>query len=95
MFALIYNDIRIYVRPIDTNIQMSIALLLIYIIVKKYLLQKNIHTLRHEGLLKLVMEGTTEGKGYKGIPSLQYVRQILVDVNCVTYEEMKLSLIHI
>ena len=27
------------------------------------------HTLRHEGLLKLMMEGTTEGNGYKGRPN--------------------------
>ena len=58
------------------------------------------HTLRHEGLRKLVMVGTIEGKGYKGRPRLKYIKQIMVDVNCETYEEMKriahdLSLIHI
>ena len=51
------------------------------------------------------MEGTVEGKEYRERPRLEYIKQIMEDVNCETYEEMKrkaqdrsqwkLSLIHI
>lgn len=33
------------------------------------------HTLRHEGLLTLVMEGKVEGGGYRRRPGSQYSRQ--------------------
>jgi hypothetical protein len=47
------------------------------------------HILRHEDLMKTVLEGRVEGKNYRGRPRLEYIEQIRKDVECNTYSEMK------
>jgi hypothetical protein len=47
------------------------------------------HLLRHEGLLKTVIEGTVEGKRCRGRPRLCFIQQIVSDVRCKNYTEMK------
>jgi hypothetical protein len=47
------------------------------------------HLLRHEGLLKTVTEGTVEGKRCRGRPRLSFIQQIVSDVRCNNYTEMK------
>ena len=43
----------------------------------------------HENLIKTIIEGYTEGKRGRGRPTLQYMKQIIGDVSCNSYEEMK------
>ena len=47
------------------------------------------HTLRHEGLVGTMLEGTLERRKRKGRPRLKYVTQIIDDVGCSGYCEMK------
>jgi hypothetical protein len=47
------------------------------------------HLLRHEGLLKTVIEGTVAGKRCRGRPRLRFIQQIVNDVRCKNYTEMK------
>lgn len=47
------------------------------------------HILRHPSLVSLVMEGTVEGKNCRGRQRLQYATQILEDVGCKKYVEIK------
>ena len=47
------------------------------------------HILRHEGLVKLVLEGSVGGKNGRGRPRHEYDKQIRVDVGCNSYVEMK------
>jgi hypothetical protein len=47
------------------------------------------HILRHEGLMKTVLEGRVEGKNYRGRPRLEYIEQIIKDVECKTYSEIR------
>ena len=58
------------------------------------------HILRQNGLVKRIIEGTIEGKNHRGRPCLDYMKQLMVDMNCTLYCELKrtaekLSLIHI
>ena len=39
--------------------------------------------------LKLVTEGIIKDKRYKGKPRVQYIKQMMDDVKCETYDEMK------
>ena len=47
------------------------------------------HTLRHEGLAGTILEGTVEGHKRKGRQRLEYMKQIIDDVGCSGYCEMK------
>ena len=47
------------------------------------------HLLRHEGLTSLVLEGAAEGKNCRGRQRLEYIQQIIEDVGCQCYSEMK------
>ena len=47
------------------------------------------HILRHDGLVKLTLEGSVWGKNAVGRPRLGYSEQIWEDVGCVSYVEMK------
>lgn len=50
------------------------------------------HIVRHEGLLKLIIEGkSVEGKNYKGKPRLEYtyIQQIIKDQGCNLFVKMK------
>jgi hypothetical protein len=47
------------------------------------------HLSQHVGILKTIIEGRTEGRNYSGRPWLAYIEQIMEDVNCTTYVEMK------
>jgi|AKYZ01.1.fsa_nt_gi Reverse transcriptase (RNA-dependent DNA polymerase). len=47
------------------------------------------HTLRHESLLKTVLEGRVEGRRGRGRPRRRYMDQIMRDVNCHSYTELK------
>lgn len=47
------------------------------------------HILRHEGLVKMVLEGSVWGKNTVGRPRLEYSKQIQKDVGCSNYVEMK------
>jgi len=45
------------------------------------------HIMRHEGLLKLIIEGSIEGKNHRGRPRLEYIQQIK-DQRCNSYVEI-------
>ena len=48
------------------------------------------HTLRHEGLaVTFLIESPVKGRKRKGRHGLEYVKQIIVDVGCSGYCEMK------
>ena len=47
------------------------------------------HILRHPGIVALILEGQVEGKNCVGRPRLEYVKQIVGDVGCRGYTEMK------
>lgn len=47
------------------------------------------HVLRHEGTIKTIMEGYVEGKRPRRRPRLKYAQQIMEDVHCDTYQQMK------
>ena len=47
------------------------------------------HTLRHEGLAGTILEGTVAGHKRKERQRLEYVKQIIDDVDCSGYCEMK------
>ena len=47
------------------------------------------HTLRHDNMLTRIVEGMVEGKRYRGRPRFQYIQQIMGDVNCRSYLELK------
>jgi hypothetical protein len=47
------------------------------------------HLLRHEGLLKTVIEVTVEGRRCRGRTSLSFIQQIVNDVRYKNYTEMK------
>lgn len=47
------------------------------------------HTPRHDSLLKRIMEGMIEGKNVVGRPPLDYLQQIMRDVNVPNYRKMK------
>jgi hypothetical protein len=40
------------------------------------------HILRHEGLMKTVLEGRVEGKHYRGRSRLEYIEQIIKEAGC-------------
>lgn len=45
--------------------------------------------MRHEGLLKLIIEGSVEGKNHRRWPRLEYIQQIIKDQECNSYVEIK------
>ena len=47
------------------------------------------HILWHNGLVKRIIEGTIEGKNHRGRPRLDYMKQLMVDMNCTSYCELK------
>jgi hypothetical protein len=47
------------------------------------------HLLRHEGILKTIIEERTDRKTYRGRPGLAYIKQIMKDLGSITYVEMK------
>ena len=47
------------------------------------------HILRHPGIVALILEGQVEEKNCVGRPRLEYVKQIVRDVGCRGYTEMK------
>ena len=47
------------------------------------------HILRHEGLEGTLLEGTVEGCKRKERQKLEYVKQIIDDVGCSGYRDMK------
>ena len=47
------------------------------------------HEIRHEGLTGTISEDTVEGREGKGRQRLGYVKQIIDDVGCSGYCEMK------
>jgi len=47
------------------------------------------HSLRHNNLLGRIIEGSIEGKNSRGRPPLEYIGQLVKDLGCVTYYELK------
>lgn len=47
------------------------------------------HILRHETMLKVILEGMTEGKGGRGRLRFHYFKQIMEDVGTQSYYKMK------
>ena len=47
------------------------------------------HLLRHDGLVKIILEGTVEGKNSRGRPRLNYITQVMKDKGCNNYLELK------
>jgi hypothetical protein len=47
------------------------------------------HLLRHEGILKTIIEWKIEGKNYGGRPRFAHITQITKDVGFTTYVEIK------
>jgi hypothetical protein len=47
------------------------------------------HLIRHEGLIKTILEDAVEGKNARGRPRLEYIDQILEDTGCPTYKALK------
>ena len=47
------------------------------------------YTLRHEGLAGTILEGTIEGSKRKGRQRIEYVKQIINDVGCSGYCDIK------
>jgi hypothetical protein len=47
------------------------------------------HSLRHNGLMIRVIEGIIEGKNTKGMPPLEYIKQIKNYVNATFYHDLK------
>lgn len=41
------------------------------------------------GLNKIVVEEIKEGKWYRGRPCLQYTQQVIYNVNCKSYVDIK------
>jgi hypothetical protein len=46
-------------------------------------------SLRHSSLLKILLEGEISGKNYIGRPRMEYVGQIMKDVETKSYVRMK------
>ena len=47
------------------------------------------HTLRHGGLLRDILEGEVGKKRGRGRPRLEYFNQIIGDMGCQTFREVK------
>ena len=47
------------------------------------------HILRHNDLVKRIIEGTIIGKNHRGRPRLDYMKQLMVDMNCTSYCKLK------
>jgi len=47
------------------------------------------HVLRHNSLLSRIIEGAIEGNNSRGRPPLDYISQIVRDMNCRSYCELK------
>jgi hypothetical protein len=77
-----------YITNEEVLARMNCKRSLWYYIVRKRVTMVG-HILRHEGLMKTVLEGRVEGKNYRGRPRLEYIEQIIKEVGCKTYSEMK------
>lgn len=47
------------------------------------------HIIRHDGMLKMIIEGVVEGKNLRGRPRLEYMKQLLRDMRCASYCELR------
>ena len=47
------------------------------------------HILRHDSIVRTVIEGYIEGKRNRGRPRLEYMEQIMKDTGCNTYQGLK------
>jgi len=47
------------------------------------------HTLRHDSLLKLIIEGYVDGKTGRGSPIMEYVSDIMKDIGIRSYRDIK------
>ena len=47
------------------------------------------HILRHEGIVRDILEAETGFKRGRGRPRLQYYNQIVTDVGCTSFRQMK------
>ena len=47
------------------------------------------HILRHDGLMKPIVEGQVKGKKGKGRPQMSYIGQVIKDVKEKKYDAMK------
>ena len=47
------------------------------------------HILRQDGPVKRIIEGQTEGQKCRGRPRLDYIKQIICDMGCTSYSELK------
>ena len=47
------------------------------------------HIIRHDSMLKRIIEGVVEGKNLRGRPRLEYMKQLLRDMRCASYHELK------
>jgi len=47
------------------------------------------YIMRHDGLLKMIIEGKLEGKNRRGSQILEFIQQIIKDQECDSYFEMK------
>lgn len=45
--------------------------------------------MRHGGLLELIIEGRVEDKNVTGRPRMEYMKLIIKDQECSSYEETK------
>lgn len=48
------------------------------------------HFIRHEGLIKTIIEGAAAGENTWGRPRMQYTKQIMVDAGCTSYTAIKI-----
>jgi len=47
------------------------------------------HLLRHDSLLKTVIEGNVDGHIGRGKPRMEYMKQIIIDMGKNSYKELK------
>lgn len=47
------------------------------------------HELRHNNILGRIIEGSIEGKNSRERPSIEYISQVVRDIGCGTYYELK------
>jgi len=48
-----------------------------------------VHTLRYDSLLKLIIEGNVDGKTERGRPRMEYISQIIKDMDTGSYRDLK------
>lgn len=47
------------------------------------------HLIRHENIARTMLEGTIEGENKRGRPRREYLSQILHDMHCTSYQQMR------